>query len=470
VSAWQAVLLVVVLETACGLGALALLGVTRSRRELRRRAGLAPLTGIAWTGVAAATLATAGARLGLAGLVALTVATCVAGALRVRAGRAAADAPGGAPASLPERLLAAAFLGAIAVLTFFALAAFHDKPLAEYDGWAIWGTKAKAIAVLGSADTAVFTGSAYERLHLDYPLLVPGLHALPLQALDDYWSGTIILNCLALGAAGLLALWGIYRDRVRPALVLGFLAAIVAMPAFLTQLGTGYADVPVALLVAAGVAAAARWLADGDRGWLALATLFLAASTLTKNEGLLFAACAYVALLLVARGRRKEAAVSAVVAALTYAPWQLYTAVHGLERGDFDLSSSFDVPWVVDRLDRAPVAGRELLEQAVEPRQFGLVLGLGVAAWLLALAVGDRRLGAFAACFALVSAGGLTWIYVLTPFELGFYLSTNSDRVVVAPIVALGALAPLLVEESARSLAARDDAETSATPGSLVSR
>ena len=468
-----AVLLVVALETACGLGVLLLLRVARSSRDLLRLGGLAPLAGMAWVGIAGATLATVGARLSLLGLVLLTVVTCAAGGWSLRAAsrvRPPADEPRRSRPRRPEMLVAAAAVAVIAALAGFALAAFHDKPLAEYDGWAIWGTKARAIAVLGSADTDVFTGAAYERLHLEYPLLLPALHALPLQALDAYWSNTIILHCLAIGAAGLLALWSIYRDRVRPAVLLAFLAAIAAMPAFLTQLGWGYADVPLGVLVAAGVAAAARWLVEPTTSWLALATLFLAAATLAKNEGLLFAAGAYLTLVLVARGRRRAVAASAGVAAVVYAPWQLYTTLHGLERPDFELSSSFDLPWVAGRLDRAPVAARELLDRAYEPRQFGIVLVVAVAAALLCLAFGHRPLGLFAAGFGLFSLAGLTWIYVLTPYDLDFYLSTNSDRVVVAPIVGLAALAPLLVEETARTLAARDGGQTSATPGSLVTR
>jgi hypothetical protein len=44
------------------------------------------------------------------------------------------------------------------------------------------------------------------------------------------------------------------------------------------------------------------------------------------------------------------------------------------------------------------------------------------------------------------------------------------DRVVTSPILGLSALAPPLVEESARALAARERDEPSGTPGSLVTR
>lgn len=463
-SGGAAVLAVTALETLCGLGVLALLGVTRSPGELGRRVGLAPLTGMAWAGILAATLATAGTRLSIVGLIGVTVVTCAAGVARLdfrRTPRAE---------SRPQRArrlylaIAIPAVGTTAIVCGAALTAFHDKPLADYDGWAIWGMKAKAIAVLGSADADVFAGDAYERLHLEYPLLIPGLHALPLQAADGYSSNTLILQCLAIGAAGLLAVWSLYRDRVRPALLLGFVAAIVAMPAFFDQLGTGYADVPLGVFVAVGLGAAARWLVDAETGWLTLATLFFAAAALTKNEGLLFAASAYLPLLLTAHGRRRAVAVSAAIVALAYAPWRAYTTVHNLEAPDYDLSSSFDLPWVAQRLDRAPIAARELLGQALEPRQFGLLLLLGLAATALALGSGPRPLGLFAAGFALLSIAGLTWIYVLTPYDLAFYLSTNSDRVVVSLVLGLAVLSPLLIEESARTLSARNGNGVVGTP------
>jgi hypothetical protein len=86
-----------------------------------------------------------------------------------------------------------------------------------------------------------------------------------------------------------------------------------------------------------------------------------------------------------------------------------------------------------------------------------LVLVLAVVVILCALVRGHRRLGAFAAAFGALSLAGLTWIYVLTPYELSSFLSTNADRVVLSLVLALGALAPLLVEESVRLHEPRDE-------------
>jgi hypothetical protein len=457
VSPGFAALVVVVVQTVAGLGLLAAIGAGSTTRDLLRYAAVAPLAGMAWVGLLGATLATLGSRLSFAGMLLVTVATCAAGALRVarRAGQPAA-APAQLGRSLFENLVVAASLLALGVVTLFAVALFRIKPLAEYDGWAMWGMKSRAIAALGAADPALFASQAYARLHLEYPLLLPSLHALPLQLLDGFDSNAVVLSCLAIGLAGLAAIWGLLRDRVRPSLLLPFLAALAAAPAFFGQLATGYADVPLAAFVAAGAVASARWLLDDARMWLALTTLFVAAATLTKNEGLLFGIATYVALLVTANGRRRAVLVSGAVVALAYAPWRAYVAIHDLGAPDYDLSSSFNLPWVVRRLDRAPEAAEGLLRRTTEQYQFGFLLVLGALAVVVALLVGPRRLGALGGTFGLLSFAGLTWIYVLTPNAVSDYLSSNGDRITVSLVVGLTALAPLLLEESTRRLALPD--------------
>jgi hypothetical protein len=455
VSGAAAVITVTALLTVCGLGVLAVVGTADSPRALLRVAGLAPLVGMAWAGIVAATLATAGTRLGIAGLMLLTAGTGVAGAVQLRRARPRPTTSPRHRTDMLDLAVVAAALVPIAIVGGYALAAFRVKPLEEYDGWAMWGMKARAIAVLGSADRAVFASDAYDRLHLEYPLLLPALNSLPLQVAGGFSSNTVVLQCLAIGGAGLLAIWALFRDRVRPALLVGFVAAIAAAPAFFDQLGSGYADVPLALFVAAGLGAGSRWLLDGDTSWLALATLFFAAAAVTKNEGLLFAASAYVPLLAVAAGRRRVVAVSAAIVVLVYAPWRAYTAVYGLEAPDYDLSSSFDLPLVAGRLDRAPVAAAELLEQSLAPQRFSLLLVLGLGAMALALGPGARRLGVLAAGFTLLSLAGLTWIYVISPYDVTFYLSTNSRRVVMSLVLGVATLSPLLIEESARAVSRR---------------
>ena len=457
-----AIVATVVVQTFAGLGVLAVVGLASTLRDLLRNAAVAPLAGMAWTGIVGATLATFGLRLSVAGLVVLTIGTCLGGARRMRrrAGDSRRSERARSTRSWLDRAAAAAALLALGAVAVSAARMFHVKPLAEYDGWAMWGMKSRAIASLGAADPDVFASSAYSRLHLEYPLLLPSLHALPLQLVDGFPSNVVVLSCFAVGAAGLAAIWGLLRGRVRAGILLPFLAALATAPAFFGQLATGYADVPLAAFVAAGVVASGRWLLDGHRSWLALATLFLASAALTKNEGLLFGVATYAALLLAARGRRRAVGLSALAAGLVYAPWRAYLAINDLTPSDYDLLSSFNLPWVIRRLDRAPLAADGLFSRATDTQQFTLLVALGAAAIVAALAFGPRLLGVFAAGFAAFSFAGLTWIYVLTPNDVESFLSTNGERVIVSLVFGLVALAPLLFEEAARRLAEPTGATT----------
>ena len=187
----------------------------------------------------------------------------------------------------------------------------------------MWGMKSRAIAALGAADPDVFASAAYARLHLEYPLCCPrctlfrssSRTASPrTPSCSAAWrSGSRALRrcggCSAIACARRFSCRSSLRWR--------------RAPAFFGQLATGYADVPVAMFVAAGVVASARWLLDDERAWLALTTLFVAAAALTKNEGLLFGAATYAALL--DRGRRTASSRRSsrlCSSALVYAPWR----------------------------------------------------------------------------------------------------------------------------------------------------
>lgn len=461
-----------VLFTLCGLGVLGLLGVARSPRELLHRTAVAPLAGMAWVGVVAATFATVDLGFGLAGLVVVTAATGVAGALRLALGRRAAVAPARSETPLPgdtpsrgiERALAGISLVVLAIVGAFAFATYHVKPLVEYDGWAMWGMKAKAIALLDT-ESAVLASDAYARLHVEYPILLPALHALPIDAAERFTSSIVVLHCVVIGVAGLLAIWGLMRDRVRAVLLLPFLAAIAAIPAFFFQLGSGYADVPLAMFLAAGAAAAARWLVDERGSWLALSTVFLSAAGLTKNEGLMFAAAILLSLGVAASGRRRSVLLAGGVVALTNAPWRAYVSAHDLPSSGYDLAATFDLTLLDEHLRRVPQAVLGVLERSSAPGEVGLLLVIGATCAILALTFGHRRLGLFATSYAALSIAGLAWIYVITPADISSFLGSSGDRVVMSVVIGLAALSPLLAEECARTLSQRG--EPSAGAGSL---
>ncbi len=252
-----------------------------------------------------------------------------------------------------------------------------------------------------------------------------------------------------LGFAGLLAVFAIYRDRVRPAILMPLIVAVAAAPVFFVQLATAYADVPLAIFVASGAAAATRWLVDRHTAWLALAVVFFAAATLTKNEGLLYTVAALIGLMVVARGRRFHVVAAAVVLGLVALPWRLHVRADSIGRGgsgDYDLGRPVGSGSIDDRLSRAAEAARGLLGYVTETGRVGILLPLAVALAVVAVIVGRRDVGGFVLIFVTVALAGLTWVYTISPLELEGYLRLSADRVTTGVVLGAAATVPMLVE------------------------
>jgi hypothetical protein len=397
---------------------------------LRAPLGTAYLAGLAVVGIVSAHLALVHVSFGWTGLALLAVASLIV-TWRVRASRWSG-------LSWPS---VAGLLGAAALtaLLIRAWPTFVAKPLDDYDGWAIWGMKAKALFELGWADPALFAADAARAAHLDYPLLLPSLEAVASRAMGEFDARLVHVQFLLIGVAGVAAIFSLLRGRVRPWILWPCLLALVAAPAVSGQLLTAYADVPLALFVAAGLLAGARWIEDREPRTLALSTLFLGAACLTKNEGIVFTGAALLALVLATR-RVKPVLWSGLVVALLLLPWQVWLAVHDI-RSDTALS--------LDALDVShpgigPAALHILLDFALSLDEWPLLLGVFVVA---VLAAAGSRLAVFAWGFALASILGLAWIYVVSETEYSLYLSFSGDRVIASVLVGAAALTPLLLEE-----------------------
>ncbi len=433
-----------VLMLLTGVGVLSGLGLTTTLDELRRRIGSAYLAGISATGIVSATLVVAHVPVSPIVLGAETVVSLGLGASRFRPRRE----------HRTDRVLRDPFDRALsrslaASLVLFGIAmtvAASSTPLIKYDGWAIWGMKAHALSAFGWARPEIFASHAYSYSHTDYPLLAPTIESLGIQAAGGFDSRLVVLQCVLIGFAGVVAAWSMLADCARPRLLWPTLAAICVAPSLFRQLESGYADMPLAFFVAAGLLASARWLLDHDRSWLALATLFFSAAVLTKNEGLLFVAASYVGLCAVSRGGRRELLLSAAVISAVLAPWRAYTSIHHLRSTDFRLSRSLDPDWIAHHSGRGVEALWSLISYALSPGRFGLLVPLGLLAAAAAFSGGNRRIGVLSLSFATVSLLGLAWIYLISWIPLREYLNQSGDRVVASIVVGIAALAPLAAD------------------------
>lgn len=315
-------------------------------------------------------------------------------------------------------------VAAIAIVGSFLLSLSLSRPVPGYDAWAIWSMKGKAIAASGDFSSPVFTEAVYQYAHRDYPPLLPSWQATAYGISGDPTVGFPTQFQLAwLWTAAGLAIVSL-AGRRRTVTGLALVAWLVA-PEVVGELMSGYADVPMALFLVVGIVALLR---AEDLGF-APGALLLAAASLTKTEGLMLAV-ATVAPLLATRRYRRPAVLAGATIVLAFGPWAAFTVSHGL-MGDLTRPALGDenVATERDAIERLPIVLRSFGSEAIRPGKWGILLPASV----LALVVSRLRPSPLVAGF-LLSAGALTVIYLITPYDLDWHLSHSANRVVIAPL------------------------------------
>ena len=429
-----------------GVALLPLLRIARTREELYRRLGLAYILGLATTAGLAAHLALIGVPMAWGELVVLAVVLGVLGWRRVRELPAA---PRDAPLRSPGRfersslLIGVLAFAAALVLLAHAIRTFTVRPLVEWDGWAIWAMKARALYDFGGVGHGLFTTQPYGPLQ--HPLLLPSLEAIGFRAMNTF-DGTLIHVQLALLAFGFAAgLWTLLRERVPAALTGAAILAIVAADSTLRQLAGNLADVPLALFVALGVVALARMLLDANAALLPFAAVMLGAATLTKPEGLLFAAAALVPFVAIARTR--AAVWTAVAVALILLPWRIFTAAHGLKNPEYSLGDAINPAYLADHSSRAGPAFWGVWHQ-VWSSGWGWLVPFALIAFAAALLARRWRVAGFAAAWALLSYAGIVLVFWISVVPVELTLRWAAYRTVASLVIGAAALAPLLAAEA----------------------
>jgi hypothetical protein len=424
-----------------GAGLVPLLRIGNTRAEVLDRLGLAYVLGLAATAGVAAHLALIGIPMGLGELIVLTLAVVIPGRRRFR------SLPAGTRARRPESpwsrgVGVAAFIGALVVLAH-AMRTFAVRPLVEWDGWAIWGMKARALYDFGGVGHGLFTTQPYGPLQ--HPLLLPSLEAIGFRAMGAF-DGTLIHVQLALLAFGFAAaLWTLLRERVPAAFAGATILAIVVADSTLRQLVGNLADIPLAFFVALGVVALARSLLEDASDLLPFAAAMLGAATLTKPEGLLFAVAALVPFVAIARTNASVRTALAVLVILL--PWRIFTAIHGLKNPEYSLGDALSPGYLADHSSRAGPAFRGVWHQ-VWSSGWGWLVPLALIAFAGGLLARRWRLAGFAAAWALLSYAGIVLVFWISVVPVELTLRWAAYRTVASLVIGAAALAPLLAAEA----------------------
>lgn len=388
------------LNLAYGLVGLTLLWgllAVRTWGALLRLAGLAYLLGLAVFGVLWVALLVVGVRFGGVQIVLSLVALGAAGAVAGR--RRGATFQRGLPrvGGTSVLLVSAACVAAAGLFLEALFRAARLSSLQEYDAWAFWVPKGKAIFFFDGLDAHVFTTAP----NASYPPLQPILDAAAFHAMGGADVVTLHVQFWFLVVGAVVAFAGLLQPHAPPWLLWPPLLLLLVAPRFGERLLAPQADVLLDILLVAAALLLVLWLRE-PAGWhLAAAAVLLAAAANTKREGILLAACVLAAAFVVSRPRRwPSLAAAGLAVALAVVPWRVWAERHDIGAG---APSS---PFGSGRITGALELSFEVLYSNARWSVLPLVgtIALGAAAvW------GDRRLAAFVGLVALLFLAGGVW-------------------------------------------------------------
>ena len=324
-------------------------------------------------------------------------------------------------------VLAVVLIAALAFSGLWASKYLDATPNGNWDAWSMWNTRAKFLASPATWRNAV--SPALETIHPDYPLLLPALVAWPWRLLADTkpFIPVTIAFLFAAGIVGtLVGCIGVARSRAS-AWIAGVL--FLAGSTFIGETMSLYADVPLAAFL---VAAVALVVTSETTPALVLAGVCAGLAAWTKNEGLLVLPILLVATAVFRRivDAAKIFAGALPILAIVIAYKTLLTpATNQFTRQAPGAIGSK----LADAGRYAQVAGAytaEILNFA--PYYAHPVLLTALLAWALRLVEGEERRRALLALTVVLTMGSAYFVsFVVTPYELGWHLSTALSRLLV---------------------------------------
>ena len=403
----------------CGASALWLARGWRTWLEFARLGGLAYLTGVAAAAGAWTLLLVAGAHLSLWLILATPVAFVIGGVI---GGRMLGRSPPSVGSAVSTNGLLVAAVG-VAASGLFLEVMFRVARLAglyNWDAWAFWVPKGKAIYFFGGLDQEFFTtlpGSSY-------PPLVPVLDAAAFHVMGAVDVNTLHLQFWFLGAGFVWALAGLLSERVPAWMLWPFVLVLLVAPRIGRRFAVPEADLLLDFFFVLGAILVGVWLLDRERWRLVVATILLCGMVVTKREGMLLAAVLIAAALLASARRWRVAwptlGIMAAVTAAIAAPWRIWYVAHGVA-GEGPTGSGFNLS---ENPERLWPSLRLALDVLFDSGYWSVIVPVALGALVVAaLARANALVVYFGTLIVLVtlSGGWITWAIPELPIsqELG---------------------------------------------------
>jgi hypothetical protein len=425
------------------------LGVVRTRRVALHYVAFAFLTGLVSLGVAFTTLLSFDLGLNfLAMFVFAVVALAVLWGIRRRFPALEAVPKTDAPGDPLTRVLVVGGIGVLTLALASAfIAAWNANADSSYDLWINWVVKGKAIYYFHHLSTGLSGVTRYA--HFNYPLFLPTLIAT-----EFHWMGgdhpvllplqqSIILIAFFTAVATLLS------RHVPRFVVYPWLAMLIVAPAFWLRAIYVLPDLTMAYFIALAAITGILWLEEQRTAWLLLATIFLAAATLTKNEGLSLGGLLVVALVGAALAVHKRRGLQSLVLLLGLAaiePWHFWLTSHGRTTAvaEYDWREVFHPHYLDEKFWRLKYALLSMERWIFAGNEWLFVPPL-IAAALLMVAINRRALAIAVFGWLVAAFFGISVVFWIGRPDVGWYVGYAAFRIMTTlPIVAC-TVVPLLL-------------------------
>jgi hypothetical protein len=336
-----------------------------------------------------------------------------------------------------EKMLCGAFLllAALAAVIFFLISL--KGPHGGWDAWAVWNLKARFLFRDGEAWTHAFS-PLIDWSHPDYPLLLPGAVARLWT-----WAGaelfrapvTIAFLFTFSTVALLTSSAGLLKGRTQ-----GLLGGILLLGTldFIGQGASQYADIPLAFFMLGALVCTFLVCRDVPMAfrWMLLSGALAGCAAWTKNEGTLFAAALILGWMVAGglRHRWKQATKEALCLLAGALPFLLLLAWFKFRFAPAgDLFARQEAGAMLHKLldiDRHMLIIKTFLWGSLKMGG-PLVLGIGLIL-LREKAPAKTRAASIAGWVTLgCMLAGYYAVYLITPYDLGWHLSTTADRLLM---------------------------------------
>ena len=424
------------------------LGVVRTRQVALRYVAFAFLTGLVAIGVGFTTVLSFDIGLNfLTMAVFALVAIAILFALRQRF--PALETP--TAADPPDPLTRGLVIGGIAVLTLALAAAFvaalNANADSSYDLWINWVVKGKAIYYFHHLSTGLSGVTRYA--HFNYPLFLPTLIATEFHWMGSDHPALLPLQQSIILIAFFAAVASLLSRHVPRFVIYPWLAMLVVAPAFWLRAIYVLPDLTMAYFVALAAIMGVLWLEERRTAWLLLATLFIAAGTLIKNEGLPLGGLLVLALVgaaLAMHGRRGLQSLVLFVGLAALEPWHLWLTSHGKSTAtaEYDWHDVFHLHYLQEKFWRLKYALLSMERWIFAGNVWLFVPPLVVAA-LVIVAIRRPALALAVAGWLVAAFFGISIVFWIGRPDIGWYVGYAAFRVMTTlPIVAC-TVVPLLL-------------------------